>query len=109
MKRIFASITVLVVMIGFILTACSAPGLQTKDQRGFEHHKESYMIMYEATPQDGGAPVFKESPMLTVERLEERIDKLGLSQPEIIVLEINRNRIRLADVTDEDEVRRRGV
>ncbi|MBQ4897860.1 hypothetical protein KB559_03250 [Paenibacillus sp. Marseille-P2973] len=105
MKRIFASITVLVVIMSITITACSTPGPQNKDYSGLDH-KEAFVIMYEATPMDGGAQVTKDALISTVQSLEARAEALGISKPEIRVDGNKRIRVRLADVTDEDEVRR---
>ncbi|RCX22446.1 hypothetical protein DFP94_10126 [Fontibacillus phaseoli] len=106
MKRIFASITVMIVIMGIAITACSSPGPQNSDSSGLDH-KEGFVITYEATPMESGAPVTKEALIMTVQSLEMRAEVLGLSKPEIRVVGTKRIRVRLADVTDEDEVRRR--
>ncbi|WP_410772531.1 SecDF P1 head subdomain-containing protein [Fontibacillus sp. BL9] len=106
MKRIFASITVMFVIMGTAITACSSPGPQSSESSGLDH-KEGFVITYEATPMEGGAPVTKEALIMTVQSLEARAEALGLSKPEIRVVGTKRIRVRLADVTDEDEVRRR--
>ncbi len=54
-----------------------------------------------------GSPVTKEALALTVQSLEARAEALGLNKPEVRVFGTKRIRVRLADVTDEDEVRRR--
>lgn len=103
MKRIFAFVTVVVVISGIM--AWSTPGLLKSVHLGLDL-KGGFEILYEASPMEGGEKVSRESLLKTAQSLEDRANKLGTSEPEVTTEGTNRIRLKLAGVTDEAEVRK---
>lgn len=67
-------------------------------QGGFE-------ILYVAEPFEAGAQVTRDSLRETARSLEQRVDALGVSEPEITPEGADRIRVKIAGVHDEEEVR----
>lgn len=103
MKRIFAFVTVVVVISGIM--AWSTPGLLKSVHLGLDL-KGGFEILYEASPMEGGEKVSRQSLLKTAQSLEDRANKLGTSEPEVTTEGTNRIRLKLAGVTDEAEVRK---
>ncbi|WP_334078032.1 protein translocase subunit SecD [Paenibacillus sanfengchensis] len=103
MKRIFAFVTVVVVISG--LMVWSTPGLLKSVHLGLDL-KGGFEILYEASPMKGGEEVSRQSLLKTAQSLEDRANKLGTSEPEVTTEGTNRIRLKLAGVTDEAEVRK---
>lgn len=101
-KRFAAFLAIVVVMFGVI--AWTSPSL-VKDVRLGLDLKGGFEILYEATPLEGGVELTPQSLKETARSLEARIDKLGITEPEITTEGTNRIRVRLAGVENEDEVR----
>ncbi|MCA0755243.1 protein translocase subunit SecD [Paenibacillus sp. N4] len=101
-KRILAFLAIVVIMFGVI--AWTSPSL-VKDVRLGLDLKGGFEVLYEATPLEGGEAVTPESLKETARSLEERIDSLGIVEPEITTEGSNRIRLKLAGVENEDEVR----
>ncbi|WP_082361050.1 protein translocase subunit SecD [Bacillus sp. FJAT-28004] len=101
-KRIIAFLAIVVIMFGVI--AWTGPSL-VKDVRLGLDLKGGFEVLYEATPLEGGEAVTPESLKETARSLEKRIDELGIVEPEITTEGSNRIRLRLAGVTNENEVR----
>jgi SecD/SecF fusion protein len=102
-KRLAAFLAIVVVMFGVI--AWTSPSL-VKDIRLGLDLKGGFEILYEAAPLEGGVEVTPQSLKETARSLESRIDKLGIAEPEITTEGSNRIRVKLAGVTNEDEVRK---
>ncbi|MUT67282.1 protein translocase subunit SecD [Paenibacillus sp. NEAU-GSW1] len=102
-KRLAAFLGIIVIMFGVI--AWSSPAL-VKDIRLGLDLKGGFEVLYEASPLEGGEKVTPESLRKTARSLEARADKLGISEPEITTEGTNRIRVRLAGVTNEEEVRK---
>ncbi|CAM4131447.1 protein translocase subunit SecD [Paenibacillus alkaliterrae] len=101
-KRIVAFLAIIVIMFGVI--AWTSPSL-VKDVRLGLDLKGGFEVLYEATPLEGGEAVTPESLKETARSLEERVDAIGIVEPEITTEGSNRIRLRLAGVENEDEVR----
>lgn len=102
-KRLLAFILLVVISLG---AAGVTTPLFIKDRvkLGLDL-KGGFEILYEASPIDGGAQVTKSSLNETARSLEMRVNKQGVSEPEITTEGANRIRVRIAGVTDEDKVR----
>lgn len=103
MKRLIAFITVVVVSTAIM--AWTSPGLLRDVHLGLDL-KGGFEILYEAEPFEAGAKVTKESLLKTAQSLEKRANQLGTSEPEVTTEGTNRIRLKLAGVTDENEVRK---
>lgn len=103
MKRIIAFITVVVVTTAIM--AWTSPGLLRNVHLGLDL-KGGFEILYEAEPFEAGAKVTRESLLKTAQSLEKRANQLGTSEPEVTTEGTNRIRLKLAGVTDENEVRK---
>ncbi|UVI28087.1 protein translocase subunit SecD [Paenibacillus spongiae] len=101
-KRIIAFLAIVVIMFGAI--AWTSPSL-VKDIRLGLDLKGGFEVLYEAQPIEGGEKVTPASLKETAKSLEARADKFGIAEPEITTEGSNRIRIKLAGVTNEDEVR----
>lgn len=102
LKRISAFLLVVVVTFGII--GWTSPGLIKNTKLGLDL-KGGFEILYVAEPIEAGKPVTKESLNQTAHSLEARIDKLGIAEPEITTEGNDRIRVRLAGVTNQEEVR----
>ncbi|NIK75938.1 SecD/SecF fusion protein [Paenibacillus castaneae] len=102
-KRIVAFLAIVVVMFGVI--AWTSPAI-VKDVRLGLDLKGGFEVLYEAEPLEGGQAVTPETLKETARSLASRIDELGIVEPEITTEGTNRIRLRLAGVTNEDEVRK---
>lgn len=102
MKRVVAFFLILVVSAGVM--AWTTPWL-LKDIRLGLDLKGGFEILYEAQPLDANGKVTKESLLQTAKSLEKRANALGTSEPEITPEGANRIRLKLAGVTNEEEVR----
>ncbi len=67
-------------------------------QGGFE-------ILYEATAVDEGQEITDDFLNTTVRILEERVNTLGISEPDFQIEENNRIRVKLAGIDDQDKAR----
>jgi preprotein translocase subunit SecD len=101
-KRLFAFLAIVVILFGVI--AWTSPSLVKEVRLGLDL-KGGFEVLYEATPLEGGEAVTTESLKETARSLEDRIDSLGIVEPEITTEGSNRIRLRLAGVENEDEVR----
>ncbi|MWC28784.1 protein translocase subunit SecD [Paenibacillus sp. MMS18-CY102] len=101
-SRLVAFLGIIVIMAGVF--AWTTPGL-VKDIRLGLDLKGGFEVLYEASPMEGGEKVTPSSLKETRKSLEARIDKKGIAEPEITTEGSNRIRVKLAGVTDENEVR----
>lgn len=101
-KRLAAFLAIVIIMFGVI--AWTSPAL-FKDMRLGLDLKGGFEVLYEAEPLEGGEQVTPESLKETAKSLESRIDALGIAEPEITREGTNRIRVKIAGVSDENEVR----
>ncbi|ALS27026.1 protein translocase subunit SecD [Paenibacillus cisolokensis] len=101
-KRIIAFLGVVVVLFGAIVW--TSPDFVRGVRLGLDL-KGGFEILYEASPIEGGQQVTPESLRETAKSLESRVDALGIAEPEITTEGSNRIRVKLAGVTNEEEVR----
>jgi preprotein translocase subunit SecD len=103
MKRIV--IFVAVVLLTLALVAWTSPSLVGKIKLGLDL-KGGFEILYVAEAIEEGKPVTMEALKETANSLMKRADELGIAEPEITTEGKDRIRVRLADVKNEDEVRK---
>lgn len=103
MKRI--AIFVAVVLFTLALVAWTSPSLVNKIKLGLDL-KGGFEILYVAEAIEEGKPVTAEALKETANSLMKRADELGIAEPEITTEGKDRIRVRLADVKNEDEVRK---
>ncbi len=101
-KRLLAFLAIVVTLFGVI--AWTSPSLVKEVRLGLDL-KGGFEVLYEASPLEGGEAVTTQSLKETARSLEERVDSLGIVEPEITTEGSNRIRLRLAGVENEDEVR----
>jgi len=101
-KRLLAFVVVVVVLFGAIIW--TSPSILKDVKLGLDL-KGGFEVLYEATPFDEGGEVTSESLKQTAKALEKRIDKSGVSEPEILPEGTNRIRVRLPGVENEEEIR----
>lgn len=101
-KRIIAFLGVVAVLFGAIVW--TSPDFVRGVRLGLDL-KGGFEILYEASPIEGGQQVTPESLRETAKSLESRVDALGIAEPEITTEGSNRIRVKLAGVTNEEEVR----
>ncbi|MHA7964079.1 protein translocase subunit SecD [Paenibacillus sp. CAU 1782] len=102
-KRLFAFLGVAVILFGVI--AWTSPALVKNVKLGLDL-KGGFEVLYEAEPFEGDATALtQESLKQTANSLLKRIDASGIEEPEITTEGTNRIRVRLAGVTNEEEVR----
>lgn len=103
MKRIIAFLVVVAISFGCI--AFFTPGLVKNIKLGLDL-KGGFEILYVAEPIEAGKPVTMDSLKQTANSLMKRADSLGIAEPEITTEGKDRIRVRLADVKNEEEVRK---
>jgi preprotein translocase subunit SecD len=101
-KRMLAFILLVVISLG--AAGATSPTLAGKLRLGLDL-KGGFEILYEASPIDGAGKVDKNSLLETARSLEKRVNAQGIAEPEITTEGINRIRVRVAGVTEEDKVR----
>lgn len=102
-KRIVAFLGI--VAITFAMIIWSSPNLVKNLRLGLDL-KGGFEILYVAEPIEAGKTVTTESLNQTALSLEKRANKLGIAEPEITTEGKDRIRVRLAGVTNEEEVRK---
>ncbi|GFN33596.1 protein translocase subunit SecD [Paenibacillus xylaniclasticus] len=101
-SRFIAFLGIIVIMAGVF--AWTTPGLVNDVRLGLDL-KGGFEVLYEASPIEGGEKVTPSSLKETSKSLEKRIDAQGIAEPEITTEGSNRIRVKLAGVTNEEEVR----
>ncbi|URN92935.1 MAG: protein translocase subunit SecD [Candidatus Pristimantibacillus lignocellulolyticus] len=109
-KRLLAFVVVVVVLFGVI--AWTSPSILKEVKLGLDL-KGGFEVLYEATPFEnasaeggtGGGKVTSEALKETAKSLEKRINASGVAEPEVLPEGTNRIRVRLAGVTNEEEIR----
>lgn len=102
MKRLLAFVAVVVVLFGAI--AWTSPAMLKDVKLGLDL-KGGFEVLYEASPFEENGVVTPEALKQTAKSLEKRIDASGVAEPEILPEGTNRIRVRLAGVTNEEEIR----
>ncbi|TCZ75113.1 protein translocase subunit SecD [Paenibacillus albiflavus] len=101
-KRISIFIMTIVITLGAVIW--TSPTLLSKVNLGLDL-KGGFEILYIAEPLEQGSIVDKTTLKKTAESIRKRIDKLGIAEPEVLPEGNDRIRVKLAGVTNEEEVR----
>jgi preprotein translocase subunit SecD len=101
-KRLMAFIAAVIITLAAV--GLTSPGLLKNQRLGLDL-KGGFEILYEASPIDEGQPMTKESLIQTARSLEERANALKVAEPEVVPEGSNRIRVRIAGVTNAEEVR----
>ncbi|WP_309120402.1 protein translocase subunit SecD [Paenibacillus sp.] len=101
-KRLTAFILIVLVTLG-VVAGTSLPIAQSI-KLGLDL-KGGFEILYVASPLEEGTEVTQDSLRETARSLEERVNKLGTTEPEITPEGTDRIRVKIAGVTNEAEVR----
>ncbi|MCR8845996.1 protein translocase subunit SecD [Paenibacillus sp. SC116] len=104
MKRVMTFLFIVVVSLGVIIW--TSPTILNKIHLGLDL-KGGFEILYEAEPLEPGGKVTSDALVQTAKSLEKRINATGTSEPEITTEGTNRIRVKLADVQDEETVRKK--
>jgi preprotein translocase subunit SecD len=102
-KRISAFFLTVIVVLGFI--AASSPGLVNRVKLGLDL-RGGFEILYTASPLNAGQPLNPDTLKQAADNIAKRADGLGVTEPEVYPEGNDRIRVRLAGVTNEDEVRK---
>lgn len=104
MKRVTAFLLIVVVSLGVILW--TSPSIVNNIRLGLDL-KGGFEILYQASPLESGGKITNEAMKQTAKSLAKRIDAQGTSEPEITIEGADRIRVKLADVQNEEEVRKK--
>ncbi|MCP1306713.1 protein translocase subunit SecD [Paenibacillus tyrfis] len=102
-KRIVAFFAI--VLIVFAAIGVTSPQLVRQVKLGLDL-KGGFEILYVVEPIEPGKPVTPESLKQTAISLEKRADSLGIAEPEVTTEGNDRIRVKLAGVSNEEEVRK---
>jgi len=102
-KRITVFFLTIVVTLGVI--AWTSPDLVRSVKLGLDL-KGGFETLYIAEPFEPGGKVTKETLKEAAESIAKRIDKMGIAEPEVLPEGENRIRVKIAGVSNEDEVRK---
>ncbi|WP_088832878.1 protein translocase subunit SecD [Paenibacillus tyrfis] len=102
-KRIVAFFAI--VLIVFAAIGVTSPQLVRQVKLGLDL-KGGFEILYVVEPIEPGKPVTPESLKQTAISLEKRADSLGIAEPEVTTEGSDRIRVKLAGVSNEEEVRK---
>ena len=104
-RKIFHLTTVLISMLTVALIATiSVPFIFNNITKGLDL-AGGFEILYQVSPAEGNDELTKEDLESAYKTMMRRIDKLGVSEPEISIEGNNKIRVKLAGVTDPDEAR----
>jgi preprotein translocase subunit SecD len=104
MKRMLAFLIIVVVSFGVI--GWTSPALLNMTRLGLDL-KGGFEILYQAKPLEGNGKVTKESLIETAKSLEKRVNKDGVSEPEVTTEGSDRIRIRIAGMDESKEAKLR--
>lgn len=104
MKRVTAFLLIVVVSLGVIIW--TSPSIVNNIRLGLDL-KGGFEILYQASPLESGGKITNEAMKQTAKSLGKRIDAQGTSEPEITIEGSDRIRVKLADVQNEEEVRKK--
>jgi preprotein translocase subunit SecD len=102
-KRITIFFMTIVITLGLVVW--TSPDMLSKVKLGLDL-KGGFEILYEAEPLEPGSTVTKDNLNETAKSIGKRIDKMGITEPEVVTEGSNRIRVRLPGVTNEEEVRK---
>jgi preprotein translocase subunit SecD len=95
---------ILIVLVAFGVIAVTSPSL-VKDIRLGLDLKGGFEILYIASPLEEGQAVTKDALIQTAKSLEQRVNEIGTSEPEITPEGKDRIRVKIAGVENEEQVR----
>ncbi|WP_019423655.1 protein translocase subunit SecD [Paenibacillus sp. OSY-SE] len=104
MKRVLAFLLIVVVSLGVIVW--TSPSIVNNIRLGLDL-KGGFEILYQASPLEPGGKITSEALRQTARSLDKRINATGTSEPEITIEGSDRIRVKIADVKNEEEVRKR--
>jgi preprotein translocase subunit SecD len=102
-RRISAFFLTVIIVLGFV--AATSPGLVQRIKLGLDL-KGGFEILYTAEPLNAGQPLNKDTLKQAADNIARRADGMGVVEPEVYPEGTDRIRVRLAGVTNEDEVRK---
>lgn len=104
-KKSLNFISVLVCILSItILSICIIPKIFTSITKGLDL-AGGFEILYQISNAEEGKEITSEEVENTYRTMLRRIDKLGVSEPEIIIEGNDKIRVKLAGITDPDEAR----
>ncbi|WP_281888986.1 protein translocase subunit SecD [Paenibacillus sp. YYML68] len=101
-KRIVAFFAVVIIVLSAI--GLTSPSLMKDIRLGLDL-KGGFEILYVAEPIEEGQTITKESLLETARSVEKRANDSGVAEPEVTTEGKDRIRVRIAGITNEDEVR----
>lgn len=104
MKRVTAFMLIVVFLLSAILW--TSPSIVNRIRLGLDL-RGGFEILYQASPLESGGNITGEALKQTAKSLTKRIDANGTSEPEITIEGSDRIRVKLADVKNEEEVRKK--
>ncbi|RJG21219.1 protein translocase subunit SecD [Paenibacillus thiaminolyticus] len=104
MKRVLAFLLIVVVSLGVIVW--TSPSIVNSIRLGLDL-KGGFEILYQASPLESGGKVTNDALKQTAKSLDKRINATGTSEPEITIEGTDRIRVKIADVQNEEEVRKK--
>ncbi|MBN3525704.1 protein translocase subunit SecD [Paenibacillus apiarius] len=104
MKRVLAFLLIVVVSLGVIVW--TSPSIVNSIRLGLDL-KGGFEILYQASPLEPGGKITSEALKQTARSLDKRINATGTSEPEITIEGSDRIRVKIADVKNEEEVRKK--
>ncbi|MFC3803503.1 protein translocase subunit SecD [Cohnella sp. GCM10012308] len=102
LKRLAGLTLTVVLTLGVVFF--TSPGIVNHVRLGLDL-KGGFEILYEASPVKGEGEIPVDTLRQTAKSLEKRINALGTAEPEIWTEGTDRIRVRIAGVTDEQQVR----
>lgn len=102
-KRIAAFLLIVVISFGVIVW--TSPELVRNLRLGLDL-KGGFEILYEAQPIEAGQKLTQDVLRQAAQSIEQRVNRTGVEEPEITPEGTDRIRVRIAGVTNPDEVRR---
>jgi preprotein translocase subunit SecD len=101
-KRLTALIAAVIITLAAV--GLTSPFLFENQRLGLDL-KGGFEILYEASPIDPTQPITRDALVQTARSLEERANALKVAEPEVAPEGTNRIRVRIAGVTNAEEVR----
>ncbi|SEC73231.1 protein translocase subunit SecD [Paenibacillus sp. GP183] len=102
-RRISAFFLTIIVVLGVV--AATSPVLVQRIKLGLDL-KGGFEILYTAEPLNAGQPLNKDTLKQAADNIARRADGMGITEPEVYPEGTDRIRVRLAGVTNEEEVRK---
>lgn len=98
-------ILILIVVLSLGLMAWTTNGIVKDIKLGLDL-QGGFEILYQATPIEKGGKVTPDLLKQTAENLRNRVDQLGVREPEITIEGTDRIRVSIAGVSNQDELRK---